>query len=58
MAIFLLLSLVTCLGIVVIFVLEIMETAAIGDAYYFSEKDKVSEAHDYCVSLSPVSFLR
>jgi hypothetical protein len=28
----------TCLGVVVIFMLEVLETASIGDAYYFQEK--------------------
>lgn len=35
--VFLVLCLVTTMGIIVIFMLEILETASIGDAYHYHE---------------------
>ena len=41
--VFLILAAFTCLGCILIFILEILETAAIGDAYYFSEQAQAGE---------------
>lgn len=35
--VFVVLCVFTCLGVIVIFMLEILETASIGDAYHFHE---------------------
>lgn len=37
--VFIVLCFFTCLGITIIFMLEILETAAIGDAYFFHESN-------------------
>jgi hypothetical protein len=36
--VFCLLCVCTCVGVIIIFMLEVLETASIGDAYYFHEK--------------------
>ena len=46
-------ALFVSLGCIGIFLLEILETAAIGDAYYFSESKHISNSTEACLHESP-----